>query len=156
MCPPHTETPSHLPPHSIPVGCPRAPALGALLHALNLHWSSILHMVIYMFQFYSLKSSHPRLLPLSPKVCSLCLCLLCCPAWRTIGTMAFPGGASGKEPTCQCRRHRFEPWFGEISWRRKEQPTLVFLSGKSHRRRSNNSWRATVHGVAELDTTEVT
>ena len=36
---------------------------------------SILHMVIYMFQCYSLKSSHPHLLPLSPKVCSLHLCL---------------------------------------------------------------------------------
>ena len=52
----HPETPSHLPPHPIPLGCPRAPALGALLHALNLHWSSILHMVIYMFQCYSLIS----------------------------------------------------------------------------------------------------
>ena len=41
---------------------------------------SILHMVICMFQCYSLKSSHPRLLPLSPKVCSshLCLPLLPC------------------------------------------------------------------------------
>ena len=37
----HPETLSHLPPHPIPMGCPRAPALGALLHALNLHWSSI-------------------------------------------------------------------------------------------------------------------
>ena len=63
-------------PHSIPLGCPRAPALGALRHASNLHWSSILHMVMYMFQCYSLKSSHPHLLPLSPKVCSLHLCLL--------------------------------------------------------------------------------
>jgi len=52
----HPETPSHLPPHPIPLGCPRAPALGALLHALNLHWSSILHIVIYMFQCYSLIS----------------------------------------------------------------------------------------------------
>ena len=30
------------------------------------------------FQCYSLKSSHPLLLPLSPKVCSLRLYLLCC------------------------------------------------------------------------------
>ena len=56
------ELPSHLPPHPIPLGCPRAPAWGALLHALNLHWSSILDMVMYMFHSYSLKSSHPRLL----------------------------------------------------------------------------------------------
>ena len=44
---PYPEPPSHLPSHSIPLGCPRAPALGVLLHALTLHWSSILHMVIY-------------------------------------------------------------------------------------------------------------
>ena len=33
----------------------------------------------------------------------------------------FPGGASGKEPARQCRRHkrcRFEPWFGKILWRK--------------------------------------
>ena len=62
--------PSHLPFHPIPLGCPRAPTLGDLLHVSNLHRSSILHMVIYTFQCYSLKSSHPCLLPQSPKVCS--------------------------------------------------------------------------------------
>ena len=38
----------------------------------------------------------------------------------------FPCGASGKELTCQCRRHirlRFYPWFGKIPWRKKWQPT---------------------------------
>ena len=50
-----------------------------------------------------------------------------------------PGGASGKEPTCQCRRCKrcgFNPWVGKIPWRKKWQPTLVFLPGKSHRQRS--------------------
>ena len=31
--------------------------------------------------------------------------------------MGFPGGASGKEPTCQCRRHRrceSDPWFRKV------------------------------------------
>ena len=64
----HLEPPSHLPPHPIPLGCPRALALSALLHALNLDWLLVLHMVIYMFQCSSLKSSHLRLLPQSPKV----------------------------------------------------------------------------------------
>ena len=35
--------------------------------------------------------------------------------------MDIPGGASGKEPTCQYRRlkrHRFDPWVGKILWRR--------------------------------------
>ena len=39
----HAEPPSHLLPHPVPLSCPRVPALGALFHALNLHWSSILH-----------------------------------------------------------------------------------------------------------------
>ena len=33
------------------------------------------------------------------------------------GPMGFPGGASGKESACQCRRHqrhRFSPWAGKI------------------------------------------
>ena len=72
---PHPEPPSHHPPHLITLGCPRALALSVLLHASNLHWSSILHMVIYMFQWYSLKSSHPHLLPHRPKACSLHLCV---------------------------------------------------------------------------------
>ena len=83
-CVPHPEPPSHLPPHPIPQGHPRAPALSALSHALNLDWQSISHMVIYMFQCYSLESSHPRLLPQSPKVCSLHLCLFCCLAYKVI------------------------------------------------------------------------
>ena len=81
---PHPQSPSHLPPHSIPLGCPRAPALNALLHASNLHWSSISYMVIYMFQRCFLKSSHPHRLPQSPKVCSLHLCLFCCFAYRVV------------------------------------------------------------------------
>ena len=48
--------------------------------------------------------------------------------------MGFPGGTSGKEPACQCRRHkrhRFDPWVGKIPWRRASQPTPVFLPGES-------------------------
>ena len=43
---------------------------------------------------------------------------------------------SGKESTCQCRRPRFNPWVRKIPWRRKWQPTAVFLSGKSYEHRS--------------------
>ena len=38
---PHPEPPSHFPTYPIPLGCPRALTLSALLHASNLHWSSI-------------------------------------------------------------------------------------------------------------------
>ena len=89
-CVPSSWTPlAHISPllPSIPLECATALALHGLLHPSNLHWSTILHMVTYIFQCYSLKSSHPRLLPHSPKVCSLHLCLFCCLAYRTIVTI---------------------------------------------------------------------
>ena len=46
----------------------------------------------------------------------------------------FPGGASGKESACQCRRYKrcgFDPWMGEIPWRWAWQPTPVFLPEES-------------------------
>ena len=53
-----------------------------------------------------------------------------------IGTLHLHGGLfwlfSSKESPCQCRRHGFDPWVGKIRWRRKWQPTPVFLPGKSH------------------------
>ena len=52
-----------------------APALSTLSHALNLDWLSVSHMIIFMFQCCSLRSSYPRLLPQSPKDCSIHLCL---------------------------------------------------------------------------------
>ena len=51
----------------------------------------------------------------------------------------FPGGASGEEPTCQCRRHKrrkFNPWVGKIPRRRAWKPTPVSLPGESHGQRS--------------------
>ena len=69
----------------------------------------------------------------------------------------FPCGASGKEPTCQCRRHKrrgFHPWVGKIPWRRKWQPTPVFLPGESF---DGGSCQPTVSKVTKSwDTTEVT
>ena len=53
--------------------------------------------------------------------------------------MAIPGGVSGKESACQCRkleRGAFDPWDGKIPWRSKWQPAPVFLPGKSHGQRS--------------------
>ena len=39
--------------------------------------------------------------------------------------MGFPGGASGKEPSCQRKRHKgrvFNPWVGKIPWRGHGNP----------------------------------
>ena len=45
----------------------------------------------------------------------------------------FSWWLSSKESACQCRRHRrrgFHPWVGKLPWRRKWQPTPVFLPGE--------------------------
>ena len=50
--------------------------------------------------------------------------------------VGLPRWLSDKEPACQCRRHGFYSWVWKIHWRRKWQPTPVFLPGTSHRQRS--------------------
>ena len=68
----------------------------------------------------------------------LCPGLPWCPTWSWIHL--------------QCRKPRFNPWVGKIPWRRKWQPTPVFLFGKSHGQRSlvgYSPW-----GRKELDMTE--
>jgi len=79
------EPPSHPPPPLIlPLGHPRAPALSIMYHASNLDWWFVSHMIIYMLQCHSPKSSHPHPLPQSPKDFSIHLCLFCCLLYRVI------------------------------------------------------------------------
>ena len=84
---PNPEPPSHIPPHTISLGHPSAPAPSILYHALNLDWCFVSYMILYMFQCHSPKSSHPLPLPQSPKVHSIHLCLFCCLAYRVIITI---------------------------------------------------------------------
>ena len=68
--------------------------------------------------------------------------------------MGLPQWLIGKESICQCRRHGFDPWVRKIPWRRKRQPTPVFLPRKCHGQRSlvgNSPW-----GHIALDATEHT
>ena len=44
--------------------------------------------------------------------------------------MGFPRWLSGKESSCQCRKRRIDPWVGKIPWRRRWQPTPIFLPRK--------------------------
>ena len=83
-CVPHPEPPSHLPPRTIPLGYPSAPAPSILYHSLNLDWWFISYMILYRFQCHSPKSSQPLPLPQSLKDCSIHLCLFCCLSYRVI------------------------------------------------------------------------
>ena len=70
-------------------------------------------------------------------------------------SLGFPGGASGKESACQCRRCKrrgFNLWVEKILWRGQWQPNPVFLPGKFHGQTDlagHSSW-----GCKESDTTE--
>ena len=51
-----------------------------------------------------------------------------------LNNTVVPGGPSGKEPTCQCRRRKrcsFHPWVRKVPRRRAWQPTPVLLPGES-------------------------
>ena len=78
---PNPERPSHLPPHIISLGHPHAPAPSILYPVSNIDWQFVSYMTVYMFQCHPPKSSHPFLLPQSPKVRSTHLCLFCCLAY---------------------------------------------------------------------------
>ena len=60
---PKHESLSHLPPHTISLDHPHAPAPSILYPVLNTDWHFISYMIVYMFQCHSPKSSH---LPPSP------------------------------------------------------------------------------------------
>ena len=55
---------------------------------------------------------------------------------HALSLMGLPWRLRGKESACQRRSRGFDPWFRKIPWRRKWQPTAVFLPGKSHGQRN--------------------
>ena len=73
--------------------------------------------------------------PLCPiKSYSHCLCVSV--FWVILTFKLVSLMAQWWRTTYQCRRHWFDPWIGKIPRRRKWQPTLLFLLGKSHGQRS--------------------
>ena len=65
--------------------------------------------------------------------------------------MGFPGGLEVKASACNAGDQDLIPGSGRFPWRRKWQPTPVFLPGESHGRRSlvgHSPW-----GCKESDTT---
>ena len=60
----------------------------------------------------------------------------------------FPGGASGKEPACQCRklRCRFSPWWGRSSG---GGHGILLQYSCLQNLMDREAWRAIVHSVKE-------
>ena len=86
MCP-LSWSPLPPPSPSHPSSLSQCTGLECPFHASNLDCSSISNMVIYMFQCYSLKSSHAPHFPQSPKLGSLYLCLFCYLVYRVVVTI---------------------------------------------------------------------
>ena len=63
----------------------------------------------------------------------------------------FPGGSGSKVSICKAV-NRFNPWVRKIHWRRKWQPTPVFLPGKFHGQKSLAGYSPWGH--KESDATE--
>ena len=67
-------------------------------------------------------------------------------------TQGLPWWFRGQSVCPQCGGPGFDPWVRKIPWRRKWQPTPVFLPGESH------GWRSLLgyspRGHKESDTTE--
>ena len=109
----------------------------------------------------TLSSSHFLHIPnqLSPMRKDTCICIvsihMCAslPVLESLLLVGLPWRLSGWRIYLQLRRHRkcgVDPWVRKIPWRRKWQPTPVFLPGKPMNR---GAWWAPVHGVAESDMT---
>ena len=65
----------------------------------------------------------------------------------------FPGGASAKEPACQCGRRRrrgFNPCIGKIPWSGGRGNPLQYSCLENPMDRG--AWRATAHRVSESQT----
>ena len=58
---PHPEPSSLLPPHTLPLGRPSAPAPSIQYGASNLDWRLVSYMILYIFQCHS-----PQIIPPSP------------------------------------------------------------------------------------------
>ena len=66
----------------------------------------------------------------------------------------LPSWRYGKEPACQCRRHKrlgFNPWVRKTPWRRAWQSPPVFLPGNPHGQKSLEGY--SLQGHKESDRT---
>ena len=73
-------------------------------------------------------------------------CVGISPFWRlSVALLGFPGGTSGKEHACQCRRPKrygFNPWVEKIPWSGYSNPLQYSCLEKCM---NAGAWQATIH-----------
>ena len=94
---------------------------------LNQPLNSYLSTILLFYSFFPLKKKKSYI-PWKPFIQNSYPLLLLLPE--------LPRWLSDKKSACQWRRCGSSPWVGKIPWRRKWQPTPVFLPGKPHGQRS--------------------
>ena len=135
----------------IPVKVPNLLSGPDLTHPFTLHTERTAFLCFY----------HPGYLLLGDVFILYCVCPLYLfkapgqqrpsfPLFSSIKNIELPQKLRGKEFTCSCRRHRFDPSVGKIPWRREWPPTPVFLPRKSHGQRSLEGYSP--RGCKQLDT----
>ena len=95
----------------------------SIIHCLISFSPSLFHFPCPLFLFPGIASQVTTY---------MCLCSFSAfegdPGWA----FGFPWWLRWYRISLQCGRPGFSPWIGKIPWRRKWQPTLVFLPGESH------------------------
>ena len=73
--------------------------------------------------------------------------------YHLIFMLGLPKWLNSKEPAFQRRRHKrlgFNSWVRKMPWRRKWQPTPVFLPGKCHGQRSLVGYSPWGHKASDM------
>ena len=137
-----------------PVPTPLRPSLCVFLGArpCSLAFSSISQRPCFISTLVSLPFTWKETL-FFPQIVTISFNWLCFISGPTLSTYPLTGWWPRLWRIClQCRRPGFDPWIRKTPWRRKWQPTPVFLPGELHRERSLavcSPW-----GHKESDTTE--
>ena len=109
-------------------GSPLGSSVPGILQARTLEWVAISFSSAWKWMKWA------QITPLCPSLCLLAIQIFEFCSMQ----LGLPRWLSGEKPACQCRRRkrlRFHLWVEKIPWRRRWQPTPVFLFEKFHGQR---------------------
>ena len=120
--------------------------LGVLYMSVWSSWSSVVQVFYFLIDFLSRCSIQHWRWDIEVA--------MCCYRAVYISLQGFPGGSEGKASSCNVGDPGSIPGLGRIPWRRKWQPTPVFLPGESYGFSQRSRAGYSPQGRKESDTTE--